>query len=543
LTPVEIRDLVIAGAGIGALALLLVVVILVRWSSRKKRAVSVEEEAAPTSQPDRAIAVEPLAEPAGVPPATSPVASQGEAAGAAQPVEAEFERASEPPRVELERSDEEPSAPSASSTRSESPRVAVQKEAPQLEPLASPTEPDLLQVGGQENTPNGLAHQPEERAEEPAVERKPEKPAEGRDGEASKGELGAIAQPAPDKAQPTPDPTPAAPDTAPAAMPASNGVKSDASAAPSRIPFALRRTRERFLARLRSVLAGTKQIEEICEGLEEVLIDADVGVETSLKLIEAIRARLKRGACAEAVREALKEEIANVLKAVAKPPANPAQPPLVVVVVGVNGVGKTTTVAKLAAYFKAQRGSVIVGAADTFRAAAIEQLEVWCKRADVDLVKHRPGGDPAAVAFDTVKAAVARRVPVALIDTAGRLQTKVNLMEELKKIVRVIGREIPDAPQEVWMVLDATTGQNALSQAKLFSEAVHLTGVVLTKLDSSAKGGVVLAIADRLGLAVRFVGVGEGLEDLRPFDERDFIEGMFENEAKSEPLMVGAYQA
>jgi fused signal recognition particle receptor len=320
-----------------------------------------------------------------------------------------------------------------------------------------------------------------------------------------------------------------------------DGLAAEPPRTPPRAFFALRRTRERFLARLRAVLAGQKQIEEICEGLEEALIEADVGVETSLKLIDAIRSRVKRNAEAEAVRQALKDEIVHLLKASATPPAVPAQPPLVVMLVGVNGVGKTTTVAKLAAYFKAERGGVIVGAADTFRAAAVEQLDIWCRRVGVDVIKHRQGGDPAAVAFDTVKAAVARGAAVALIDTAGRLQTKVNLMEELKKIARVIKREIPDAPHEVWLVLDATTGQNALSQAKLFSEAVHLTGVVLAKLDSSAKGGVVLAIADRLGLAVRFVGVGEELQDLRVFDEQEFVDGMFETELKDEQIVNSAY--
>jgi len=192
--------------------------------------------------------------------------------------------------------------------------------------------------------------------------------------------------------------------------------------------------------------------------------------------------------------------------------ADSGDAPLVVMLVGVNGVGKTTTVAKLAARMKAERGSVLVGAADTFRAAAIEQLQVWCDRVGVDLIKQKQGSDPAAVAFDTVKAAVARKVPTVLIDTAGRLQTKVNLMEELKKVARVIGREVPGAPHETWLVLDATTGQNALSQAKLFADAVPLTGVVLAKLDSTAKGGVIIAIAERLKLPVRFVGVGEGVE-------------------------------
>jgi fused signal recognition particle receptor len=322
-----------------------------------------------------------------------------------------------------------------------------------------------------------------------------------------------------------------------------DGSRDELAESRSRVPFALKRTRERFIARLRAVFASGRQIEEICAGLEEALIEADVGVETSVKLIDAVRSRVKRGASAEDVQRALKDEIIRLLKNVPAPPPDPAQPPLVVMLVGVNGVGKTTTVAKLAAYFKAERGSVIVGAADTFRAAAVEQLEVWCRRVGVELIKHKAGGDPAAVAFDTVKAAVARRAAVALIDTAGRVQTKTNLMEELKKIARVIAREVAGAPHEVWLVLDATTGQNALSQAKLFSEAVHLTGVVLAKLDSSAKGGVVLGIVDRLGLAVRFVGVGEGLQDLRPFDGEEFVRGIFETEPADEQAAISAYSA
>jgi fused signal recognition particle receptor len=218
--------------------------------------------------------------------------------------------------------------------------------------------------------------------------------------------------------------------------------------------------------------------------------------------------------------------------------------PLVIMLVGVNGVGKTTTVAKLAAWLKAERGSVLVAAADTFRAAAIEQLEVWCNRLGVEVIKQAHGSDPAAVAFDAIKAAVARHAGAVIVDTAGRLQTKVNLMEELKKIGRVIGRELPGAPHESLLVLDATTGQNALSQAKIFGEAVPLTGVVLAKLDSTAKGGVIVAIADRLKLPVRFVGIGEAVEDLRPFDADEFVEALFESEESADSRAAsGSYAA
>jgi fused signal recognition particle receptor len=309
-------------------------------------------------------------------------------------------------------------------------------------------------------------------------------------------------------------------------------VPAPVAAAPplARFRLGLRRTREGFLSRLRSVMGGGAPIEEIYEGLEEALISADVGVDASTRLVAAVRGRLKGASTPDAIREALKGEISTTLSAVERRPAQSGEAPLVVMLVGVNGVGKTTTVAKLAAQFKADRGSVLVAAADTFRAAAIEQLEVWCQRVEVDLIKQKPGSDPAAVAFDAVKAARARGTSTVLIDTAGRLQTKVNLMEELKKIARVVGRELPGAPHETWLVLDATTGQNALSQAKIFADAVPLTGVVLAKLDSTAKGGVIIAIADRLKLPVRFVGVGEGLDDLRPFDGREFAEALFAEE-------------
>jgi len=300
-----------------------------------------------------------------------------------------------------------------------------------------------------------------------------------------------------------------------------------AAKAPPRLGLGLRKTRESFLARIRTALSGTAKLSEIYEGLEEALIGADVGVDTSLKLTEALRTKLKNESRPDTVRDALKSEISAILEKAQRPMADSGEAPLVIMLVGVNGVGKTTTIAKLAARYKESRGTVLVAAADTFRAAAIEQLEVWCNRAGVDIIKQKQGSDPAAVAFDAVKAAVARKAGVVLIDTAGRLQTKANLMEELKKIGRVIAREMPGAPHEVWLVLDATTGQNALSQAKIFGEAVTLTGAVLAKLDSTAKGGVIVGIAGQLGIPVRFVGLGEGIEDLREFDPREFVDALF----------------
>ena len=346
---------------------------------------------------------------------------------------------------------------------------------------------------------------------------------------------------------PSPPPAPQA-ETPVASVPRAEEVAPEPSAvaapeapkAPVRLGLGLRKTRESFLARIRSVLRSGAKLDEIYEGLEEALIGADVGVETSLKLTEAVRARLKNDARPEVIRDALKDEIAAMLEKVERPMADPQGAPLVVMMVGVNGVGKTTSVAKLAARFKQERGPVIVAAADTFRAAAIEQLEVWCKRVEVEIIKQKQGSDPAAVAFDAVKAAVARKAGTVLIDTAGRLQTKVNLMEELNKIGRVVGRELPGAPHETWLVLDATTGQNALSQAKIFNEAVKLTGVVLAKLDSTAKGGVVIGIAGQLGVPVRFVGLGESIEDLREFDAREFVDALF---TPGEEATSGSYAA
>jgi fused signal recognition particle receptor len=296
---------------------------------------------------------------------------------------------------------------------------------------------------------------------------------------------------------------------------------------PIRMGLGLRKTRENFIARIRAAITGSARADEIYEGLEEALIGADAGVETSLKIVEAVRAKLKNDARPEVIQQALQEEIERILIAAERPLAEITDAPLVIMMAGVNGAGKTTTVAKLADLFKREGGTVIVAAADTFRAAAIEQLQVWCDRAGVDLIKQKQGSDPAAVAFDAVRAAVARKASAVLIDTAGRLQTKVNLMEELKKVARVVGRELPGAPHETWLVLDANTGQNALSQAKQFGDAVPLTGVILAKLDSTAKGGVIIGIAERLKLPVRFVGLGENLEDLRPFDAREFAAALF----------------
>lgn len=395
----------------------------------------------------------------------------------------------------------------------------------------------LPQAGAQPPAQVRLVPAPAEQAVALAVEPAPAEPPAPQPASAE------LPAPQPPPAQPRP-PSAAQPIAPRAAVPRQELVAPQARPpARARLGLGLRRTRENFLARIRAAMTGAAGLDQIYEGLEEALIAADVGVEASLKLVEAVRARLKNNSNPELIRDALKNEIAGMLAGAERPAADPGEAPLVVMLVGVNGVGKTTTVAKLAARMKRERGSVIVAAADTFRAAAIEQLEVWCGRIGVDLIRQKQGADPAAVAFDAVKAALARNARAVLIDTAGRLQTKVNLMEELKKVTRVAGRVTPGAPHETWLVLDATTGQNALSQATLFGEAVALTGVVLAKLDSTAKGGVIVAIAERLKLPVRFVGVGEEVEDLRVFDPREFVEALFAADEEGVAGSSGSYAA
>jgi len=299
-----------------------------------------------------------------------------------------------------------------------------------------------------------------------------------------------------------------------------------------RMRAGLARTHAGFVGRIDALLSGGGKIdEETLEDLEEILITADFGMKTTQELIGAIEARLSRGgADADALRDILRSEIEERLRQEAAPLAIESRAPFVLMVVGVNGVGKTTTIGKLAWQFAKEGKKVLLGAGDTFRAAAAEQLSVWGERAGVDVIRHDEGADPAAVAFDAAKAAVARKADILILDTAGRLHTKINLMEELKKIRRVLSREIPDAPHETLLVLDATTGQNALTQARLFKETVDVSGIALTKLDGTAKGGIVVAIGAELGLPVKFVGIGEGAEDLRPFDPEMFAEALFQKD-------------
>jgi fused signal recognition particle receptor len=304
-------------------------------------------------------------------------------------------------------------------------------------------------------------------------------------------------------------------------------------APPRRLRDRLRRTSDALIGRLEQVLGGRRLDPAVLDDLEQVLYTADLGVSTAESLLAAVR-KQAAGGDTDAVRAALRGAMLEKLRRVELPPgrqlATDAKPH-VILVLGVNGSGKTTTIGKLAARYRAEGKHVILGAGDTFRAAAIEQLQVWGERVGCEVIATKPGGDPSAVAFDTVKAAIARGADVAICDTAGRLQTKLPLIEELKKIVRILGREVPGAPHESLLVLDANTGQNAISQARVFTEAARVTGLVLTKLDGTAKGGVLIGLADEFGIPVKFVGVGEAVEDLRDFSAAEFVEALFDPEA------------
>ncbi|GAB1806584.1 signal recognition particle-docking protein FtsY [Priestia megaterium] len=302
----------------------------------------------------------------------------------------------------------------------------------------------------------------------------------------------------------------------------------------------LSKTRNSFSERVNDLVSRYRQVdEEFFEELEEILISADVGVATVLDLIDDLKSEVKRRNIKDPqdVQAVISEKLIDIYEAGEEQigELNMQQNDLTVILfVGVNGVGKTTTIGKIAHKFKQEGKKVVMAAGDTFRAGAIEQLEVWGERVGVDVIKQSAGSDPAAVMYDAVQSAKARKADVLLCDTAGRLQNKVNLMKELEKVKRVIEREIPGAPHEVLLVLDATTGQNALSQAKTFSEATNVTGIVLTKLDGTAKGGIVLAIRNELKLPVKFVGLGEKVDDLQPFDTEQYIYGLFANAVEEE---------
>ena len=299
-----------------------------------------------------------------------------------------------------------------------------------------------------------------------------------------------------------------------------------------RLKNGLTKSREGWAQKIGTIFKNRRWDEESLEAMEENLIAADVGVKATQKLMNALRDQSPAGD------EALDREMSSRLQAAMIEMLNGSVPrrktaplsvrPWIVIFLGVNGVGKTTTIGKLAAQYRATGKKVLLVAADTFRAAAIEQLDAWAQRVGVDMVKHRPGSDPSAVVFDGIQAARNRGVDIVLIDTAGRLHTKVHLIDELKKIKRVIAREQPDAPHETLLVLDATTGQNGFQQARVFKEATDISGIVLTKLDGTAKGGVIISIQEELGVPVQYIGVGEDIEDLQPFDPGRFVQALFE---------------
>jgi fused signal recognition particle receptor len=299
----------------------------------------------------------------------------------------------------------------------------------------------------------------------------------------------------------------------------------------SRLKQGLKKTREGFTGRLDRLFLGKKEIDaELLDELEEILFTSDLGVEASKELIELIREGVERKNLdnPSQLKAALKEKIIEFLT-IAEPEVREPKPgePLVIMMIGVNGVGKTTTIGKVAALYKKEGKKVMLAAGDTFRAAAAEQLTIWGERVGADVIRQNEGADPSAVVYDAVSAAVSRQVDVLLIDTAGRLHTKVNLMEELSKIYRVADKKLPGAPHQVWLVLDATTGQNAISQVEIFHKTLGLNGLILTKLDGTAKGGIVVGISRQLGIPIKFIGVGEKMDDLRPFNAMDFAEAIF----------------
>jgi fused signal recognition particle receptor len=297
-----------------------------------------------------------------------------------------------------------------------------------------------------------------------------------------------------------------------------------------RLKEGLLKTHEDLVSKIDQLLVGKKKIdEELLAELEEILITSDIGVKTTQELLGSLTDKVQRKEIEDAdlLKKNLQEQIFHILSGQEKPINVDAARPFIIMVIGVNGTGKTTTIGKMAQRFKDQGKAVLLVAADTFRAAAIEQLEIWGQRVGCEVIKQKSGSDPSAVVFDALKAAKSRGSDVILVDTAGRLHTKVNLMEELKKVKRIIEREFPDAPHEILLVLEATTGQNAIAQAKMFNQALGVTGIALTKLDGTAKGGILIAISDELKIPLRYIGIGEKVDDLREFNARDFAEALF----------------
>ena len=325
--------------------------------------------------------------------------------------------------------------------------------------------------------------------------------------------------------------TPApAPSDAPPPPPAKKGLFARMASSLGRVKEGLQKTRASLTSGLKAVFSFRGKIsQEQLDTLEEIMIAADMGVETVTSLLAQVRQAWKQHEIetTDQLQDYLKSHLKTLLGQEEAGIGHAETPPTVILVAGVNGSGKTTSIAKLAHHFKSQGGKVLVAASDTYRAAAVEQLSIWAERIGVDIVRHQRGADPGAVAYDACEAAVARGIDVLIVDTAGRLHTERNLMRELEKIRRVLAKKIPDAPHEVILVLDATTGQNAVAQAQQFKEAIEVTGIFLAKLDGTAKGGIVVAIKDRLGIPVKFIGLGEKLTDIQPFDPDTFVEALF----------------
>ena len=298
-----------------------------------------------------------------------------------------------------------------------------------------------------------------------------------------------------------------------------------------RLKAGIQKTRAGLMEKIEDAVSGRKEIDAgVLEELEYALITADIGSRTTAEILERIRQRVERHMVGDAaqLKTLIKEQLLEILEATERPLTHVAEPPTVVMVVGVNGAGKTTSIGKLTRRLQSEGKTVMMCAADTFRAAAIEQLEVWAQRTGADIIRQQPGSDPSAVLFDALQAAKARKIGYLIVDTAGRLHTKTNLMAELEKMRRTAARVIPDAPHEVLLVLEATTGQNGLEQARKFTESSAVTGIILTKLDGTAKGGVVIAISRELNLPIRYIGVGEQLDDLLPFDPHNFVTSLFD---------------
>ena len=295
-----------------------------------------------------------------------------------------------------------------------------------------------------------------------------------------------------------------------------------------RLKNGLSKTRKLLSTDINDLFAGKRKIDaQLLEELEERLITSDLGVQTTMDLLQSISGKSSEISGPDQLKDVMKEKILELLNATIKAPQSIVNKPHVIMVIGVNGTGKTTTIGKLAARFSASGKKVLVAAADTFRAAAIEQLTIWAERAGVDIIRHKEMSDPAAVAYDGIEAAIARNADIVLVDTAGRLHTKKNLMEELKKIKRTISKKIPEAPHEILLILDATTGQNALAQAQLFNDALDVTGIALTKLDGTAKGGIAVSICSTLEIPLNYIGIGEKIEDLEEFDPIEFVNALF----------------